>query len=268
MRRDQPDRIEAAGRFLLEAHRAKARFAALPANIAPRSVAEAYAVQDFFVALRADERGPVAGYKIALTTPQMQRMVGLSEPISGAILKSTVQQGPASVRSAEYGRLLVEFEIALELGEDLPAADAPFTRERVSQAVESVMPAFEIADDRNASYTDLAQHALLLVADNAWNEGAVLGEPVRDWRSIDLATLRGVATINEIGVGEGRGGDSMGHPLEALVWLANHLAKEGRGLLVGNVVLTGSLVTSKFVTAGDRVGFDAGPLGRVGLDVV
>jgi 2-keto-4-pentenoate hydratase len=267
MQRGQTDRIEAAGRFLFEAHRAKNSLAALPPEIAPRSVAEAYGVQDFFVALCADERGPVAGYKIALTTPQMQRMVGLSEPISGAILESTVKHAPAAVRAADFGRLLVEFEIALELGEDLPAANAPFTRESVSQAVEAVMPAFEIADDRNADYKDLSKHALLLVADNAWNEGAVLGEPVRDWRGIDLANLRGAATINEVGVGEGRGGDSMGHPLEALAWLANHLAEQGRGLLIGNVVLTGSLVTSKFVKAGDRVEFDAGPLGSIRLNV-
>jgi 2-keto-4-pentenoate hydratase len=267
MRGDQADRIEAAGRFLFEAHRAKNSFAALPPQVVPQSVAEAYAVQDFFVALRSDECGPVTGYKIALTTPQMQRMVGLNEPISGAILESTVQRAPAFVRAADFGRLLVEFEIALELGDDLPAADAPFTRERVSRAVESAMPAFEIADDRNADYKNLSQHALLLVADNAWNEGAVLGDPIRNWRGIDLATVRGRATINGVEVGEGRGGDSMGHPLEALVWLANHLAKQGKGLLIGNIVLTGSLVTSKFVKAGDRVGFDAGALGRIGLEV-
>src|SRR5512134_2341165 len=47
--------------------------------------------------------------------------------------------------------------------------------------------------------------------------------------------------------------DCMGQPLDALAWLADHLASIGRGLLRGDVVITGSIITSKFVKAGDRV---------------
>jgi 2-keto-4-pentenoate hydratase len=133
--------------------------------------------------------------------------------------------------------------------------------------VGAVMPAIEIADDRDADYAALAGHPLALVADNAWNEGAVLGAPVRDWKDIDLAALRGTASINGQGAGEGHGRDVMGHPLEALAWVANNLAARGVGLWRGDVVITGSLVTSKFPKPGDRVRFDAGRLGAVELQV-
>jgi 2-keto-4-pentenoate hydratase len=113
----------------------------------------------------------------------------------------------------------------------------------------------------------MKDNVLMLAADNGWNEGAVLGEPVRDWHKIDLAALRGRALVNGSVVGEGRGSDVMGHPLDALAWLANNLAGRGLGLWRGDVVITGSLVTSKFPKAGDRIRWDAGGLGTVELAI-
>jgi 2-keto-4-pentenoate hydratase len=163
-------------------------------------------------------------------------------------------------------RLIVEFEIAVKLAGDLPAADAPFSRERVMEAAGTVMPALELADDRNADYAMLSHYPFHLIADNAWNEGAVLGSAA-GWEGIDLAGLRGVARINGAVVGEGRGGDALGHPFEAVAWVAGHLAALGRGLVRGDVVITGSLVTSKSVRAGDRVQFALEGLGAVELAV-
>src|SRR5690606_2102398 len=167
--------------------------------------------------------------------------------------------------SRDYGRLIVEFEIALRMADDLPVADAPFTRERVAEAVGAVMPALELADDRAADYAMLARRPLDLIADNTWNEGAVLGAPVEAWRELDLARVRGVARINGAVVGEGVGAEAMGHPLDAVGWVATHLASLGRGLPRSAVVLTGSLVTSKAVAPGDRVEFSVEGLGAAEL---
>lgn len=256
-----------AAKHLLEAHERRERFAPLPADIAPRTESEAYAIQDAFVALRAQKLGAIAGYKIALTSAEMRRFVGVDAPQAGVMLESTIHRTPARVRAADYLRLIVEFEVAVQIAEDLPAADKPFSRERVARAVGAVMPGMELADDRNADYSQLARHPLELIADNCWNEGAVLGYPVQDWRAIDLAAVRGVATINGKIVGEGRGADAMGHPLDAVAWLADHLASIGRGLLRGDVVITGSIITSKNVTAGDLVQFALEQLGNVELRV-
>ena len=144
---------------------------------------------------------------------------------------------------------------------------APYTREKVAKAVSAAMPALELADDRKADYAKLHDYPLMLVVDNAWNEGAVLGAPVQKWQDIDLAALRGVAKINSKKVGEGHGRDVMGHPLEALTWVANNLASRGLGLWRSDVVLTGSLVTTKYPKAGDKIRFEAGELGAVELQV-
>jgi 2-keto-4-pentenoate hydratase len=129
------------------------------------------------------------------------------------------------------------------------------------------MPAIELADDRNADYQELARHPYELIADNAWAEGAVLGAPVAEWKSLDLAALRGRATINGEKVGEGTGAAAMGHPLDAVAWLANHLAAHGRGLVFRDLVISGSMITSKAVKAGDVVRFAVEGLGEAELTV-
>ena len=256
-----------AAKYLFDAHERRSGFAPLPPELAPRTIAEAHEIQDAFVALRAQKLGGIAGYKLALTSPQMRRFVGVDDPQAGIIFESTVQRTPASVRAEDYLRLIVEFEIAVQMAEDLPAADAPFSRERVTQAVGSVMPALELADDRNADYAELRKHPFELIADNTWNEGVVLGYPLNEWRALDLASVHGIATINGEPVGEGVGGDAMGHPLNSVAWIANHLAAHGRGLLRSDFVITGSIVTTKTVQVGDWVQFAIEGLGSVELRV-
>jgi 2-keto-4-pentenoate hydratase len=256
-----------AAQRLFEAHQRRERFAPLPAELAPRSAEEAYAIQDAFVALRAEKLGAVVGYKIALSSAEMRRFVGVEHPQAGAMFESTLHRTPASVRAADYVRLIVEFEIAVEMAEDLPAADAPFSRERVAKAVGGMMPALELADDRNADYAELAKHPFELIADNAWNEGAVLGYPIKQWQALDLPAVRGRALINGTPAGEGRGADAMGHPFSAVAWIADHLAAHSRGLLRGDVVITGSMITSKNVKPGDLVQFSVEGLGDVELRV-
>jgi len=259
-------RLKRAAWFLVDAHAEREPFGPFPDDAMPRSIDEAYSVQEQFVELKSRACGPVAGYKIALTTPAMRAMVGLNDSIGGVLHEKQVVRAPASARAADYGRLIVEFEVAARLGSDLPVS-GHHTRESVASAVESVMPAFELADDRNADYSTLASQSLGLVADNAWNEGAVLGTPMKDWHSLDLESIHGVATMNGETVGEGYGRDAMGHPFEALAWVANNLGRRGKHLRAGQFVITGSLVTSKFPKAGDMVGFELGPLGRIELAV-
>jgi len=256
-----------AAAWLLKAHEARERFQPLPAGLSPASPAEAYAIQEAFAAVRATQRGAAVGYKIALSSAAMRRFVGVDSPQAGIMFESTILRSPARIRAADYVNLIVEFEIAVEMAEDLPAADAPFSRERVAQAVGAIMPAIEIADDRGADYARLVEHALHLIADNTWNEGAVLGRPVARWRELDLGKIRAVASINGSKVGEGVGAEAMGHPLDAVAWIADHLASRGHGLLRKDVVITGSLVTSKRVRVGDLVRFELENAGGVELRV-
>jgi len=258
---------ERAAQWLLDAHQRRGRFAPLPEELAPRTAAEAYEIQDRFVALRARTLGGRAGYKISLASEAMRRMVGIDEPQAGVLLASTLHSSPAHVRAADYVHLIVEFEVAVELELDLPAVDAPYSRASVTPAVRAVMPAIELADDRHADYGELARHPCELIADNGWSEGAVLGAPLQRWQDTDLAALEGVARINGRVAGEGTGAAAMGHPLDALAWLANHLAARGRGLVRSDVVITGSMITSKPAASGELVQFSLAGLGSAEVRV-
>ena len=157
-------RNQQAARFLHEAHRTRRPYQPLPEEVAPRTIDEAYGMQEAFHQLIIAERGPISGYKIALTTPVMQQMVGFGEPCAGAVLANDIHQSPASVKGDDYGRLGAECEMAVLLKSDLPASGAPFNRTSVSQAVGALMPAFELVDDRGADYSNL--FFLGVVADN------------------------------------------------------------------------------------------------------
>jgi 2-oxo-3-hexenedioate decarboxylase/2-keto-4-pentenoate hydratase len=122
------------------------------------------------------------------------------------------------------------------------------------------MAAIEMVDDRYEDYRSLDTPTL--VADDFFNAACVLGAPAEAWRELDLGAVRGRMTINGAEVGAGQGGDILGHPLEALAWLASALATRGRHLEAGTFVLLGSVVQTRWVDAGDLVEVEIEGLGR------
>ena len=261
----QANKAQRAAEFLFEAHRQHQKYEALPDDISPATIDEAYDMQEAFQALLAPQRGAIVGYKIALTTPVMQRMVGFDAPAAGAVFERGVNHSPAAVRAADFGRLGAECEVAVRLSADLPASAAPYVRDGVRGAVGSLMPAFELVDDRGADYNNL--YFLGVAADNAWNAGVVLGPEKSDWQGLDLENSRGAMTINGEPAGEGFGRDVLGHPLDALAWLANTLAGRGKELKAGMLVMTGSIVSTKFLNPGDEAAFVFDGLGDIRLSV-
>jgi 2-keto-4-pentenoate hydratase len=221
---------------------------ALPAELMPADLDEAYAIRGVFEAIGiARGRGAVAGFKIGLTTPIMQKLCGVDEPCYGAIFGNEVHHRRAELATANYCRLGIETEIAVRLGEDLPQGGGA---DRVAAAVESCAAAIELLEDLRHDYKRLS--AAAMVAGNVWNAGVVLGVPVTDWRRLDLATVTARLTINGREIGAGKGGDVMGNPLNALAWLADKRAAQGSPLKRGAIVMTGSMVPIQFPAAGDH----------------
>lgn len=258
-------RAERAARHLFELHRSGGRLTPLAADLHPGDLDEAYATQERLQDLLIPSRGGVAGYKIAITTPVMQRLMGLDHPIGGAIFSSLLHPSPARLRCADYGNVAVECEIAVRLAADLPAGQR-YDRGSVAAAVGTVMAAIEIIDDQKADYKEA--NAFDLAANNAWNAGCVIGPEVAEWRGLDLAALGGRMLIAGVEVGRGVGGDVLGHPLTALAWLANLMAGRGRPLRRGMIVSTGSIVSTKWPKPGERVVAAIDGLGEAIADFV
>ncbi|MFN0318017.1 MAG: 2-keto-4-pentenoate hydratase [Burkholderiales bacterium] len=259
------DRYQRAARYLLEQHQAGAAFDALPGGIAPQSVEDAYGIQEEFRAMRAARLGPVAGHKVALTSHVMQEMLKFYSPFAGSIHANIVHRTGTKLDYANYIHLGIECELAATLGRDLPASGVPYTREQIAQAVETLAPAFELVDDRHADYKKIASLIFTLIADNAWNGGIVLGPATKKWRDLDLESIRGVVQINGAVAGEGHGRDVLGHPFDALTWCLNTRLRQGHEVRAGMIVMTGSMIATKFVRPGDTLRFAVEGLGEVSV---
>ncbi len=205
--------------------------------------------------------GPVAGHKIGCTTKVMQEFLRIPNPCAGGVFANTIYQTPATIPHASFLHVGVECEIVVRLAADLIGQNAPFTAQSVSDAVECLMVGMEIVDDRYVDYKSLDTPTL--IADDFFDAGCVLGTPVHDWRKLDITALMGTTRINGTEVGHGCGADVMGHPFNALAWLANSLAQRGRGLRAGEFVFTGSVVETKWLNRGDRVAMEIDGLGAV-----
>ena len=263
-----PASAHAAATELVRQHAARQAFSALTGQFAPNDTEAAYLIQDGCVAQLVQHRNTsLAGYKIAITTPAMRDMVGFQDSVSGRLFSDQIHRSGDTIRASDYVRLIIEFEIAFQMAHDLPAQAGPWTTASIVEHVACAYPALEIADDRMADYTSLNKAVLTLIADNAWNQGLVLGEPVTGTSPAALQALEGIAFIDGVEVGRGTGRDVLGHPLQALAWLANHLAGRGLSLQAGDIVTTGSLVRSQFPVAGHRVSFRLPGFGEVALAV-
>ena len=177
------------------------------------------------------------GRKIGLTSAVVQQQMGVSTPDFGVLF------GDMAFGDSEpipFDRLLqprIEAEVAFVLGADLP--ERPVTTTDVLRAVEFVVPAIEVCDSRIADW-DIS--IFDTVADNASAGFFVTGSSPRSLREIgDLRDMEMVLTTNGSTISSGRGSACLGHPVNAVVWLANQVAERGEPLAAGEIVLSGSL---------------------------
>lgn len=235
--------------------------AALPPEAIPHDEADAYRVQDALHNLLSPDLGNQVGYKIGCTSTVMQLYLGIDHPCAGGLYQSGVHQSGVSLPYKNYVHVGVECEIAVRLGDDVVVGDVPFTADSIAPFVEAYYPAIEIVDDRYDDWRGMDPRAL--IADDFFAAGCVLGAPVARADAPDLLSVEGCATVNGQEAGRGTGADVLGHPHHALAWLANHLADSGKHLRAGDIVLTGSLVKTVWLDAGDEAVMELSGLGRV-----
>jgi 2-keto-4-pentenoate hydratase len=253
--------IRVGAEAIAAARRSRTALGPLTGDAAPRTEAEGYRIQTALHDLLAADFGARIGYKIGCTSAVMQRYLEIPHPCGGGVFAKGVFASGVSLPATDFVRVGVECEIAVKLARDLVPAQAPFTADSVAQAIESYLPAIEIVDDRYVQWETIG--APTLVADDFFAAGCVLGKAVPRAAAPDLLRVTGRALINGAEVGQGTGADVLGHPHNALAWLANHLAADGQALRAGEIVLTGSLVKTIWLKAGDRVEMQLDGLGSV-----
>lgn len=258
------DRATAAAEYLFDLRRTQRRVAALPTDIAPRSLAEGYEVQDRLVRMLLEAFGgrPI-GYKIACTSKLAQQALAVDGPFFGVLLSHSTDASPATLRGSDFTVRCAEAEFGFEMAADVPAGRT-YTAESIREFVGAALPSIEIVDHRYHDWKTVGAPSLL--ADNAIHGAWVPGESYAGWRDLDYTRHPVTLTVNGARSFPGSGAAVLGNPLTVVAWLANELPKFGRRLRRGDRVTTGVTTDIYLAEPGDRLTADFGPLGRAGLD--
>lgn len=258
---------ERARRLADELHAARAAATTVP-QISLRhpdmTVIDAYAVQQALLERMIADGRSVVGRKVGLTAMPMQRAMGISEPDYGVITDDMVFASGGDIPTAQFIFPRVEIELAFVLADDLTGPGV--TVADVLRATSHISPAIEILDSR-IEMTDAATgHRRTIVdtvSDNAADAGMVIGPGILLPSDLNPRELSALLFINGVIEETGVASAVLGHPAQAVAWLANKLGEYGQSLQAGQVVLSGSLTQSIPVTAGDVVHGDFGSLGAV-----
>lgn len=203
------------------------------------STEEAYAAQAAWTGLRETAGDRTIGRKIGLTSPAMQRQMGVNEPDFGSLWESRffpAQGRRTDLPTGEFVQPRVEGELAFLLARRLEGPGV--TIQAVLAATEAVAVAVEVVDSRVA---DWRIKLFDTIADNASYGAFTLGPWSAALRASDLRTVGMTVHRNGQPVSQALGAAALGHPAAAVAWLANKLGSFGVALEAGDIVLSGSL---------------------------
>lgn len=219
------------------------------------SVAQAYAIQAYNLARRDS---PLIGRKVGLTSRALQELLGIDQPDFGGLLAEMEVPLGGTIDTSRMLQPRAEAELAFVLRDDLDFDVV--TAANVISATEYILPSIEVIDSRIADWKITYEDT---IADNASSGMFVLGnDPVRlEAAKLELAGM--VLRKNGRVVATGAGAACMGHPVNAVVWLANTLCTMGTPLRAGDVVLSGALGPVTDVKPGDVVEAEIAGVGSV-----
>ncbi len=252
---------EQAAQLLITA-REENKLIELPEPIKPKTLEEGYKIQDQII---QNIGVPQKGWKVAITSDNLMKMAGITEPVSGPLFDKWIYSEPYMITDGAPALYGFEFEFAFKMAKDLPSRQQPYSRDEVEAAVGSMHLAIEPVGTRYTQgpvKSGLPQFA----ADHGGNYGFVYGPAINNWQQIDLKNIVVKGFFDNNNVGQELGSNVMGDPVNSLTWLANHLLKRGYYLKAGDWVTTGAVVGPIQVKPPVKVRGVFGDLGSINVN--
>jgi 2-oxo-3-hexenedioate decarboxylase len=218
-------------------------------------LAAAYRVQHH----QRPHTGPLAGWKLGVTSRAEQAQANISEPTYGFLRPEHAIDLGAPLDTSGLIQPRAEPEIVFTLGADLSGPHV--TAAQVLAACSGVAVGMEILDSR---YRDDTITVADVVADNSSAGRYVVGASVNP-TGIDLRLAGVVFEHNGEVVATASGSAALGHPAAAAAWLVRALHAQGEGLRAGEIVLSGGLTAAMPIKPGDSVVATIDRLGTIEL---
>lgn len=222
------------------------------------TVEEAYLAQEELVNIKLAEGRKIVGPKMGLTSPAKMKQMGISEPVYGYVFDYMLIENGGKLSLKEMIHPKVEAEIAFIIGEDIEGPGV--TGAQVLARTEYVLPALEIIDSRYVNFNFTLPD---VIADNASTSRVVFGTTLKKPEQFDLELVGTTLSINGEIRELGAGAAVLGHPANSVAMLANMLARKGRKVKKGDVILTGGITSAVLLKNGDVVSGKFDGLGEV-----
>ncbi len=206
---------------------------------------DAYAIQKHNTEFRLKRGARIVGAKIGLTSPAVQKQLGVDTPDYGLLFDEMGYGEGLPIPVSKLQQPKVEAEVAFVLGRDLDMPNP--TLIDVIGAIDYALPALEIVGSRIAGWNI---RLVDTVADNASSSAFVIGGSPRKLGELDLRGCAMSMTCDGQVVSTGVGAACLGHPLNATLWLAKTMVRVGAPLKSGYLVLSGALGPMASVEAG------------------
>lgn len=213
------------------------------ATIAPPAVADdaaALCVQDALAAIMAGAAGAPVGWKVGLTSKAAQDSFGVDHPVAGRLFADMLLADGSVVPRAFGGRPIAEADMLVRV-RDAAVMEATTPMEALV-SLDAVIPFIELADLMVTPVEPMS--ADVITAINVGARAGVAGAPVPIEPTAAWLDALGTMTVRlEDGTGAELGtfpgADILGHPLNAVLWLAERLRATGESLGPGDLVSLG-----------------------------
>ncbi len=217
-----------------------------------------YRTQDRNLQARLDRGETLVGIKLGLTSKAKQQRMGVHVPFVAWLTDAMLLPIGDPVPQTRLIHPRLEPEIVFLMGDRLQGPGIGCAR--AMAAVESVWGGAEVIDSR---YRDFRFTAGDVAADNASSAAFVTGPVGVPATSLDLSLEAVLVEVDGAVVDSATGAAVQGHPGEALALAANELARRGRAIEPGWIVLTGGMTDAVPAPPGVAVAMHFTNLGSV-----
>ena len=234
----------------------------LPDTLIPSTLNEAYTVQAFI----ETSNNPRVGWKLAATSVEGQKHIGLSGPLIGRITSKMSLSLGQFVTTKANNMLVAEPEFVFVLNRRIEPRDRSYTKEEAMGLVSELKLGLEFPNSRFIKFETAGK--LSLIADNACAHEFMLGPTAPEiWRHLELSEHRVVGWIDSKSKFEGVGSNVLGGPINALSWFLNEASKRKFVIKEGDFVTTGTTTQPMPFEMGDEIIADFGELGEVRCEI-